>query len=120
LTTGLFPPLISGICMPDAEDALIPPGDFLEVLDKIEDKLGYDRMKNMHVHFSRVEFTSKGEKKHWTYADIQYGLEFSHLAGALLKKGAEPIIICESRGTMAEDALTMMNIYREMAGGVWL
>lgn len=93
-------------------------GDFLRVLDKVENKLGYDRMRNMHIHFSRVEYTKGGEKRHWTLADTQYGPEFSHLAEALIAKSAEPVIICESRGTMAEDALAMMNIYQEIAGGV--
>jgi deoxyribonuclease-4 len=87
------------------------PGDFVEVLEKIENVLGNDRMKSIHSHFSRIEFTSSGEKKHWTLADTAYGPEFEHLAEALLKKGAEPVIICESRGNMAEDALLMKSIY---------
>ncbi len=92
--------------------------DFVDVLDKIEDKLGNERMKNIHSHFSRIEFTASGEKKHWTLADTAFGPEFDLLAEALVKKGAEPVIICESRGSMAEDALTMMNIYKCLAGGI--
>jgi len=89
--------------------------DFELVLDKIENALGYDRLKNIHCHFSRIEFTTGGEKKHWTIDDIQYGPEFAHLAEAICKRRMEPVIICESRQRMAEDALKLMNIYKTVA-----
>ncbi len=91
--------------------------DFEQVLDTIENTLGEYRLKNLHSHFSRIEFTVGGEKKHWTQEDTQYGPEFEHLAEALYKKQAEPVIICESRGTMAEDALKLKNIYEKIARG---
>jgi deoxyribonuclease-4 len=92
--------------------------DFTEVLDRIECELGYERLRSIHSHFSRIEFTASGEKKHWTMADTQFGPEFEQLAEALLLKKAEPIVICESRGHMAEDALTMKHIYERVAGGM--
>jgi len=93
------------------------PEIFLQVLDRIENTLGEYRLKNLHSHFSRIEFTAGGEKKHWTQDDIQYGPEFEHLAEALYKKQVEPVIICESRGKMAEDALKLKNIYERKTGG---
>lgn len=90
--------------------------DFIEVLEKIEKNLGYDRLKNLHCHFSRIEFTKGGEKKHWTIDDVQFGPDFEHLAKALHIKQMEPVIICESRGNMAQDALKLKKIY-ESAGG---
>ena len=91
--------------------------DFLEILDKMENSLGEYRFKNFHSHFSRIEFTTGGEKKHWTQADTQFGPEFRHLAEALLIKQVEPVIICEARGTMAEDAAKMKEIYEALSGG---
>ncbi|HEX3029642.1 MAG TPA: TIM barrel protein [Clostridia bacterium] len=85
--------------------------DFEKVLDRIENVLGSDRLKKLHVHFSRIEFTSSGEKKHWTMDDIQYGPDFEPLAELICKKDMEPVIICESRDHMAEDALKMKTIY---------
>ncbi len=85
--------------------------DFEKVLDRIENVLGNDRLKRLHIHFSRIEFTSSGEKKHWTLDDIQYGPDFEPLAELICKKGMEPVIICESRDHMAEDALKMKTIY---------
>ena len=85
--------------------------DFERVLDKIENGLGSYRLKNLHIHFSRIEFTKGGEKRHWRMCDTQYGPDFEPLAILMHKKDMSPVIICESAGTMAEDALLMKNIY---------
>lgn len=92
------------------------PEDFEKVIDNIENCLGIERTQKLHVHFSRVEFTTGGEKKHWTIDDIQYGPEFEHLAGILIKKSMEPVIICESRNNMAEDAAKLRDIYINCGG----
>lgn len=88
--------------------------DFIQVFKTVEKHLGNHRMKKCHIHFSRVEFGKGGEKKHWTYADKQYGPNFDPLAAAIISLDLEPVIICESRGTMAEDALTLKGIYKGM------
>jgi len=98
--------------------ALNSPEDFEKVIDIIENKLGSERARKLHTHFSRVEFTKGGEKKHWTIADTQYGPEFEHLAKVLHKKNMEPVIICESRDNMAEDALKLKQIYDNVTEGV--
>ncbi len=90
------------------------PEDFMEVINTLENSLGEYRTKNLHVHFSRIEFTVGGEKRHWSMNDTQFGPEFSHLAQVLVKKKLEPVIICESRETMAEDALKMKKIYEAL------
>lgn len=88
--------------------------DFENVIGIIEDGIGYERLKNIHCHFSRVEFTRGGEKKHWTYDDIEYGPDFKYLAEVMYKKQMDAVIICESRGTMAEDALKLKKIYESV------
>ncbi|WP_010252577.1 TIM barrel protein [Acetivibrio cellulolyticus] len=90
--------------------------DFEAVLNTIENALGFERLKNLHCHFSRIEFTKGGEKRHWTIDDIQFGPEFEYLAEAIYKKKMEPVIICESRDNMAEDALKLKKIYENVAG----
>lgn len=92
--------------------------DFKRVLDKIANEIGEDRLKVIHVHFSRIEFTKGGEKKHWTLADTQFGPDFEPLAELIYKRSMEPVIISESRGCMAEDALKLKNIYQKAAGEV--
>lgn len=87
--------------------------DFISVFKLVEKHLGNERMKKAHIHFSRVEYGRGGEKKHWSYKDTQYGPDFNPLAQAIIELDMEPVIICESRGTMAEDAVTLKNIYEE-------
>ncbi len=96
--------------------ALNSPEDFERVLETIENSLGTERLKKLHCHFSRVEFSKGGEKKHWTYSDVQYGPEFEFLAEAIARRGMEPVIICESRENMAEDALELKRIYGRISG----
>ncbi len=85
--------------------------DFIHVLKLIEKHLGKERMRQLQIHFSRLEFGRGGEKKHWSYKDTQYGPNFDPLARAIIALDIEPVIICESRDTMAEDALTLKGLY---------
>jgi len=82
-------------------------GDFEEIILKVKNELGEYRGKHFHSHFSRIEFTKGGEKKHWTFADTEYGPDFTPLANIIKKYSLEPVIICESRGTQVEDAIQM-------------
>ncbi|MCX7710346.1 MAG: TIM barrel protein [Clostridia bacterium] len=91
--------------------------DFRRVLVTIENNIGIDRLRKLHIHFSRIEFTAGGEKKHWSISDTQYGPEFEHLAEAMVEKEMEPVVICESREFMAEDAAKLKEIYEKIAGG---
>ncbi len=87
--------------------------DYRRVFDAIGTSLGDDYARNLHCHFSKIEYTAGGEKKHLTFADTLYGPSFEPLAKVLANDHLSPRILCESAGTMAEDALTMKNLYRE-------
>lgn len=89
--------------------------DFEAVFDRIEDKLGLARLKEFHSHFSKIEYTEGGEKCHLTFADEVFGPNFEPVIDLVLKKNCSPVIICESAGTQAEDAKSMMDYY-EMGG----
>lgn len=85
--------------------------DYKSRLEYAIGELGYERMKNFHVHFSKIMYGGKGEIKHLTFDDIVYGPEFEPLAVALKELKLEPYIVSESDGTQAEDARTMKEIY---------
>ncbi len=90
---------------------------FLNVLDAIANKLGSDRQKRFHAHFSKIEYTDGGEKRHLTFEDKTFGPEFEPLAELILQKQLSPVIICESAGTQAEDALFMKKVYNSLKEG---
>ena len=85
--------------------------DYAKILDIIENNIGADRTKYFHSHFSKIEYTVGGEKRHLTFEDTQYGPDFEPLMEIIAKKNLTPTIICESAGTQAEDALTMKNYF---------
>lgn len=87
---------------------------FLAVFDAIEDKLGHDRLKIFHSHFSHIEYTKGGEKKHLTFDDTEFGPHFDFVAEIVYKKGLSPVFICESAGTQIEDALMMKNTLKSL------
>ncbi|MDE6442197.1 MAG: TIM barrel protein [Clostridia bacterium] len=85
--------------------------DYKSRLEYMIAELGYDRVKNFHVHFSKIMYGGKGEIKHLTFEDTEYGPEFEPLAIALKQLKLEPYIVSESAGTQAEDACEMKRIY---------
>ena len=96
----------TGSAFPDVDS-------YRRVFDTIATALGDDKAKYMHCHFSKIEYTSAGEKKHLTFADDVFGPRFEPLAEAIIKEGVCPCIICESDGTQPEDALEMKKYYHE-------
>ena len=88
--------------------------DFENIFNSIENELGISRLKEFHSHFSKIEYTTGGEKKHLTFDDNVFGPSFEPVMELTAKKQCSPIFICESDGTQAEDALIMKNYYKEL------
>ncbi|HIS51392.1 MAG TPA: TIM barrel protein [Candidatus Onthomonas avicola] len=90
---------------------------FSAMLDRMEDVLGAARARRFHSHFSKIEFTPRGgEKRHLRFADPGWGPDFRPLAAEVVRRGWEPVFICESAGTQSEDALEMRRIYDSCKG----
>lgn len=85
--------------------------DYAAVFEKIGEVLGDAVARNLHCHFSKIEWTAAGEKKHLTFADEVYGPDPEPLGQAIADLRLTPTIICESAGTQSEDALLIKNAY---------
>ena len=97
------------------ENGLFTDADsYHRIFDAIGDSLGDEYARNLHCHFSMIEYTTAGEKKHLTFADEIYGPRFEPLMEAIVKEPLSPRIICESAGTMAEDAIEMKKYYNSI------
>jgi len=83
--------------------------DFREALNEIEKKLGTEAMKNLHCHYTLVEFTGKGEKCHHTMDEVEYGPSFEPFATLIAELGLSPVVISESP-ILDVDAQKMRNI----------
>ena len=98
----------------DLGGVFVTPDDYLKVFDKIDRKMGFDVLSSLHCHFSKIEWTQSGEKKHLTFADDFYGPNFEPFVEAIVKVGISPTVICESAGTQSDDALAMKKYYKEI------
>lgn len=88
--------------------------DYSDILQYCLAELGEFKTKNLHIHFSKIEYTLKGEVKHLTLDDNVYGPEFEPLAKVIKKMNLTPTIICESKEIMMEDAILLKNIYESV------
>ncbi len=109
----LLPTIDFGHVNAREQGALKTAEDYINILKYMEKKIGRDRAEKFHAHFSKIEYTKAGEKKHLTFEDREYGPEFAPLAEAIVARGLSPTIICESAGTQGADALEMKRIYEE-------
>ena len=87
------------------------------ILDRMAEELGDERAVNFHAHFSRIEYTTGGEKRHLTFADTVFGPPFEPLMEVLWQRRLAPVIVCESAGTQAEDAAVMKRYYQSLGEG---
>ena len=92
--------------------------EFAAVLDLMENKIGLERARVFHSHFSKIQYSDKGEVRHLTFTDAVYGPVFDPLAELIAARGWEPTFICESAGTQAEDAAEMMRLYENAKGAI--
>lgn len=98
----------------DLGGVFVSADDYLRVFDKIDRALGADVASNLHCHFSKIEWTGSGEKRHLTFEDQIYGPNFEPLVEVIYKNNLSPTIICESAGTQSDDALSMKKYYMEL------
>ena len=85
--------------------------DFIDRLEYMINELGYSRMQDFHVHFSKIEYSAKGEIRHLTFRDDKFGPDYETFIYAIKKLNLYPYIVSESAGTQDVDALAMKNFY---------
>ncbi len=89
--------------------------DYEQIVDAIGEALGEAATENFHVHFSKIEYSAGGEKRHLTFEDECFGPQPQPLMQLFAQRGIAPTVICESDGTQAEDAQTMQRQYEQEA-----
>lgn len=88
--------------------------DYAKIFDMIASKLGSARGERFHAHYSRIEYTACGEKKHHRFDETEFEPEFDPIARIAAARGLSPTIICESRGSQTRDAVQLSEIYRRI------
>ena len=86
--------------------------DYLNIICQIERRLGTEAAKNLHCHFTKIEYTAKGEKRHHTLDEKTYGPDFRPLAKIVVEQKLKPVIISESP-IIEIDAIKMRKTLQE-------
>ena len=96
---------------------VFPDADaYLRVFDAIGNRLGDGVAKNLHCHFSKIEWTAAGEKRHLTLDDTAFGPDYEPLCEAIARARLSPTLISESAGTQTRDAKRMKDAYERSRG----
>lgn len=85
--------------------------DYNEIFQKLEEGLG---LKSLHSHFTHVEYTGAGERKHHGLEDENYGPPIKPLLEEIVECGWNVTVICESP-YIDHDALIMKGMYQNMS-----
>lgn len=88
--------------------------DYRKILETIISGIGFKKANEMHIHFSKIEYSKGGEVRHLTFEDNLYGPDFEPLAVAICEYGLNPVFICESDGTQTADAVEMKKIFEKI------
>ena len=84
------------------------------LIKKTIDGMAWEKAKNMHVHFSKIQYGKSGEIRHLTFEDEIYGPDFEPMIDVFVKYGMTPYIVCESSGTQTKDAQEIKNYYKRV------
>ncbi len=85
-------------------------GDYNKIFGKLEDGLG---IKTLHSHFTSIEYTDKGERKHHTLSEEDYGPPLNPFISEIIECGWNVTVICETP-LRDEDALIMKKVYEQL------
>jgi deoxyribonuclease-4 len=86
--------------------------DYRRIVEQIEKRLGTEALRSLHCHFSKIEYSDKGERRHHTLEEPRYGPDFRLLAKIIVEFKMNPILISESP-VQDLDAIKMRDILRE-------
>jgi deoxyribonuclease-4 len=82
--------------------------EFVKVLELIEEKLGKEHLKDMHIHISGIEYDDKGEKQHLPLENSD--LNWKNLIKVLKEYKVKGVVISESP-LLEKDAIKMKDFY---------
>ena len=65
----------------------------------------------VHFHISFIEYGPKGEIRHMTLAEQQFGFDLTVVMRLLRTRSGNDVVICESDSIMAQDSLKLRDFY---------
>ena len=87
--------------------------DFRAVVEEVERRLGTEAARDMHCHFTKIEFTHRGERRHHVLDEADFGPDFRLLAEVIAEFKLRPVVICETP-LLDVDARKLRDTLREV------
>ncbi|WP_456371609.1 TIM barrel protein [Methanocaldococcus sp.] len=84
---------------------------FYKILEKVENMLGKNAIKDMHIHLSGIEYGKGGEKRHLPLKESDFN--YKDALKALKDFNTSGTVICESP-LLEYDAVLLMKCYNEL------
>ena len=97
-----------------------PVIDFSHIYARQDGRINYDEvfdsvkilnLNHLHTHFSGIEFTTSGERRHLPIKNAKP--DFKELANEILKRKLDITIICESP-LLEQDSLVMRQVFKDL------
>jgi len=85
--------------------------EFREMLTQVENTLGKEGLKNMHIHISGIHYTEKGERHHLPLKESD--MNYKDLLKVLKEFKTAGVVISESP-IIEKDALLMKKYYEKI------
>lgn len=85
--------------------------EFVLVIKKIKDELGIKFLERLHMHFSGINYTAKGERNHTPLEESNFN--WKALIKALYDENVGGYLVCESP-LLEEDALMAKKYYESL------
>jgi deoxyribonuclease-4 len=90
--------------------------EFQQVFDELYSSLPAWKVNCMHIHFSKLEYTPAGEKKHVPFAIRQAGPKPAFFIRALPESADfNPVIVCESPNSYRDGCILQQNFVARKA-----
>jgi deoxyribonuclease IV len=88
--------------------------EWRQVLELYAEKIGEDRLNNLHIHLSGIKYGEKGEKEHLPFDEADIDLQA--ILKALKSFNCSGRILCESP-VLEDDALVIKKIWDDLMEG---
>ncbi|MDP7069457.1 MAG: TIM barrel protein, partial [Candidatus Peribacteraceae bacterium] len=87
------------------------PAEWNEMFDLYEKYLGKNSLKSVHMHYSGIEYTEKGERKHLPLKESD--AQWKDFIKVLKDRKIEGTVVCESP-IQEDDTILMQKTYKKL------
>ncbi len=85
--------------------------EFLELIRKVQKELGEESLEELHIHYSGIEYSGKGERNHLELLESEFN--WKKMLKALKYMNVGGYMVCESPN-LEKDALLAQEYYQQL------